>query len=322
MPRFRRKRSRISCDKVDVTQLCQALEPFARDKGFQLDWEFTGYSKRKRSHGPDREALSQYKPILVELLRCAPSGHPPLNRLRDCWIYLHQKYSVMAWDLQKSGADVRDWACQAGDMAKVCLKHLVDMKVSRTTWVTPDIKEMLDMIHLPATTDADEWSESDLSDRPCTPSALPERQGTKRRLLAKEDSAASSVQFCAAFCRCPECYEPPTVEIADSEDEDASPTSQAAKQQDAHMPAKRGAAKRAIKSRPAANDGSACRLVKRAQPTTAYLMHKGKYLVGCSQRQSSDYLELLELIKNMIDNKELNPDKAECLEQLDSLINR
>ena len=51
---------RSANDHLDTDQLVADLVPFATLKTWALDWEFDGYSKNKRSQGPDREGLEKY----------------------------------------------------------------------------------------------------------------------------------------------------------------------------------------------------------------------------------------------------------------------
>ena len=65
-----------------------ALEGFAKDKSFPLDWELEQYEKRRRGQGPDREGLERYYDLLMVVISLCPYGQPALAMLWLVWISL------------------------------------------------------------------------------------------------------------------------------------------------------------------------------------------------------------------------------------------
>eukprot|EP00974_Lingulodinium_polyedra_P078588 7610911-Lingulodinium_polyedra.AAC.1 len=147
---------------------------------------------------------------------------------------------------------------------RVALKHVVDLKRSRTQFLDPALKALVSLVREDAHDQPTNVEQSLPTDRsppelplpaPATPPA-PSRQNrpsakrwsrTQRALRPQisDVSAASSVQICSYTCRCPACTPPQVIEP----DSPASATSKAARDEPADVPAARGGQKRQAEDR-------------------------------------------------------------------------
>jgi hypothetical protein len=175
------KRSRTQNDVLDCVELGKHLEPYAKLKTAPWDWEVAGYGKTRRSQGPDRQGLEAYEKLLQVIRLAAPTGHPPLYRLREVWVWLHKEHNIMASDIQKRGMPVSDWASQSADNIRLMCKHLLDLRASRTTFLSPTLAALVGMIA--------EDKEP----------ALPAPETMPKKILQAQASAASSVCFCVVL---------------------------------------------------------------------------------------------------------------------------
>ena len=236
-----------------------------------------------------------------------------------------------------------DWANQAGAGIKLMCKHLLDLRASGTPYVSERVKHLLSLLR-PGDTSATEeamliadapahWRLLSLlgpGDTSAMEEAMPiAGPPAHRRRLEKQASSASSVVFCGAHCRCPDCFQPPLVALQDEEQsgpalEEQSSASEAAYATDHAVPAQRGAVKKLLK-RPAqalhpvpAESGAVKKLWKRPAQSNlkkqqgagelkvsvvrrntegkqeAYIMVNNKYVVGLTTRRCASYVEVME----------------------------
>jgi len=255
------KRSRTQNDVLDCVELGKHLEPYAKLKTAPWDWEVARYGKTRRSQGPDRQGLEAYDKLLQVILLAAPTGHPPLYRLREVWVWLHKEHNIMASDIQKRGMPVSDWASQSADNIRLMCKHLLDLRASRTTFLSPTLAALVGMIA--------EDKEP----------ALPAPETMPKKILQAQASAASSVCFCGAKCQCPDCKEVDTVDLLSQ----ASSTSLAAENLQETVPATSNIISQILKkpcrSSNAGDSKSSAKLVQRSNPPEAYFMIQQKYFI-------------------------------------------
>ena len=287
--RQRSRSQRSGNDGVHVGSLASDLAVFARDKECAFDFEFKRYGKHRRSQGPDREGLLFYKDILSVLLRHAPNGRPSLVALRECWLYLQRQYSVRAADdPPTTQLNMFDWANQCSDRARVALKHISDLKESGSSWLPPDLADLVAMVN----------SECD---------------SQLVRQLTQKDSD-SSVIVRSVACRCPDCYQPTRIALQD-EEAASSQTSVDAQQLTHSVPCGSGAVGKALKllKRPAAGEPTNIdvvarpaadaptyidvKIVQRRKPfKEAYILKDGSYLVGCSEKKHKRFHEAIDYV--------------------------
>eukprot|EP00974_Lingulodinium_polyedra_P030861 2970291-Lingulodinium_polyedra.AAC.1 len=125
-----------------------------------------------------------------------------------------------------------EWASSAADSIRLMCKHLLDLKKSCSTWISPELAELLAMI-----SEKNSHEETKMDTASASSS------------LKRWDSTASntsSVQFCSALCRCPDCLVPE--EVLSSQ---KSSTSEAAQENVSAAPSKRGAIKTLMQKKPA-----------------------------------------------------------------------
>lgn len=302
MAERRLTRSRSRNDLLNVVDVCEALAPFAVLKTPPFDWEVAGYGKTRRSQGPDRDGLEAYEQLLRVILRAAPSGHPSLGRLRSVWMWLHGKYGLMAPDIQSKGVPLCDWAAQAADTVRLMCKHLLDIKASRTTFLSPTLAGLVSMLK-----DAEPEGEEEVEERLPAP-----------RTLKPQLSTGSSVVLCGWRCECPDCKQP--AEVIDMDSDGASSTSLAAAAvetvpassskltkalKEASKPVaakapkmkKPAAAAAAVAEEPSKAGAPKVKIVTRKKPEQAYVMVNGKFLIACSKARSPDFMAHIAEIK-------------------------
>jgi hypothetical protein len=213
--------------------------------------------------------LEYYFEVLQAVLKFAPGGFPSLALLRIIWMQLHENFDVMADDVKakykKSG--VHAWATDAGDKLRVMCSHLMDLKKSGSTFLSPKLQALVALIKLP--------SEGEVEQE--LPKDVPVPASTPARILRREASA--SVEIIRVSCQCEECLATAPAIDADKEapaptaakstgcaartgaeaaakatDSDHSSTSRAAMQNRKHVAAARGAHKKLVEAskRPAA----------------------------------------------------------------------
>ena len=113
-------------------------------------------------------------------------------------------------------------------------------------------------------------------------------------MLRNQASTTSSLVLCSINCNCPDCQVP--VEIDDS---DKSEASELAEENVAAVPAARGVLTQVLK-RPVVADASqhcdgSVKLYLRKKPfKEAYLMKNKKLLVGCSDKRSSNFENIIK----------------------------
>ena len=303
-------KSRRPNDDFSVTDLIRDLTPHARDKACTWDWECACYSKRRRSQAADREGLEKYAPLLRIILQHAPGGLPSLVRLREVWLHLHKAYGIMADDLAKTSTSPEVWANECGDLVRLMLSHLKELKSSGTTFVTPVVASLMDgLVVLPISTS-----------KPAPPSPTKDVPITEAPPDSQE--SCSSVVFCSATCCCPDCVGM----AAASQESDVSSSSVAAMKLTDAVLAGKGAVKALVRQRaldgklymqPARKKPAAAiikdlvkpanqqaKLVHAKKKGAAYILLNKTYFIGLSSTVSSRYLdimkELLELCKSGI----------------------
>ena len=309
-------------DRFEVSEMVDALRQFARLKDCPFDWELASYSKTKRSQGPDREGLVFYAPLLREILRFAPGCFPNFSLLREVFIMLDEEYKVMDVGLVSARKPRLDWASEAADAVRRAMKHLLEIKRSKTTFLAPVLIELIGLVE----------------DGAGRKHVVSDSDGVqpKARALAPQRSDASSVpsvQFCGAFCKCSDCQpEPTTWDVssaspasppgASSPKSTCSLTSLAAKQNKDSVSSARGGQKRgaeaakgaigddrrseSVAKRPAAKtmkrpaQTGSYRVVNRATPVErkeAYIMHEGKFVVSLTCKMSPMYASIIEQVR-------------------------
>jgi hypothetical protein len=256
-----KKKPRTSNDIFCPVALFEALKVFAMLKKLAWDWEFLNYAKSRRSQGPDREGLEYYFEVLQAVLKFAPGAFPSLALLRLTWAQLHDNFDVMADEVKakykKSG--VQAWATDAGDKMRIMCSHLVDLKKSGSTFLSPKLQALVALIKLP--------SEVELE----PPGEIQVPKSTPARILRRE--ASESVEIIRISCQCEECLAKAPPIDADEEapaptaatscgcaagigaeaedkplDSDHSSTSRAAMQNTKHVAAKRGGHKSQVEA--------------------------------------------------------------------------
>ena len=274
-------------DVFEPDALIEALKPHARDKECLFDWELGDYGKSRRSQGPDREGLGYYAVLLAVVLLFAPHGYPSSTLLKIVWRELQHKYSIMSKELiQIYGSKLDAWTSLCAEKVRLACRHIVDLKRSQTTYVSSEVRALIDLVKLrddAAPAASRRTSSSSKAPPPGAPTGIiPPRSAssitTQRRASSKcavvsSDSEAvssqpsSEVMCCGANCQCPDCQKATVVE---SSQECGSEGSAAAQNNTEHVPADRGGQKRAAqpedpeedkstRKRPAAAEGETSR---------------------------------------------------------------
>jgi hypothetical protein len=176
--------------------------------------------------------------------------------LRVVWLQLQEKHDIMHDEVKKKyrhGNGLDRWAQDCVDRLRVMCTHVVDLKKSGTTFLSPKLQALVALVKLPT------------ADAPAPDAPQPARE--ERRQLRPQGSGASdaSLTITHVVCRCAECMAmQPAIDVdheADAaapnlveapEDSDHSSTSMAAKENTAHVPAARGGQKKAIAAAQAA----------------------------------------------------------------------
>ena len=147
-----KKKVRTSNDLFCKAALYEALKVFAMLKKLAWDWDFLEYGKSRRSQGPDREGLEYYFEVLQAVLKFAPKGFPSLALLKLVWTQLNEKHNVMAEEVKakykQKGID--SWASDACDKLRVMCSHVVDLKKSGTTFLSPKLEALVTLIKPPS----------------------------------------------------------------------------------------------------------------------------------------------------------------------------
>ena len=139
--------------EFSLADLIEVLEPYARLKEPPFgDWEMDGYGKKRRSQGPDRQGLAKYHALLKSLLLVCPSARPGHVRLREVFLELHRRFAIMHPDLKSIGKDLNTWSDDCADRLKLMCRHLLDIKDSKTSFLGPQVKELVGMIVEPEDT--------------------------------------------------------------------------------------------------------------------------------------------------------------------------
>ena len=123
------KRPRTPNDAFDVQVLINALTPYAQMKVTPWgDWEMSRYTKARKSQGPDRDGLVRYGVLMTKVLEVCPHGFPLFARLREVFLYLQSKYSIMDPVLVSLGKTTTSWAEGCAESLRLLLKHCVDLR--------------------------------------------------------------------------------------------------------------------------------------------------------------------------------------------------
>ena len=118
-------------DECGPDDMEAALEGFAKDKSFALDWELEQYEKRRRGQGPDREGLEHYYDLLMVVISLCPYGQPALAMLRLVWLSLNKRFKIRnPAHAAKVGASEDGWAHGCADRLRVACQHLKDLCTS------------------------------------------------------------------------------------------------------------------------------------------------------------------------------------------------
>ena len=311
-------------DLIDIEALCRDLAPHAKLKDPCFDWGILQYGKQRRSQGPDREGLLAYHGLLRVILAHAPGALPGLSALREVWLWLHRQFKIMDPSLIASGKDPNVWAAEAADTIKLMCKHVWDLKVSASPYAPPEVLELINMVVL--------VRDSPTPSSPA-PAPAPAPQPIADRPRTRVLSAIPSIEFCGAFCRCSGCRAkeaPIIVEASQPESQPGSPCSAAAASNSEHVPAKRGSVK-AILKKPAAEPvqhkraaaaKTSVKVVERKNPpekAEAYVMLGGIYVVGCTRKRDSRYLEHVRLVASELESGAL-AGKAEAVARFSELL--
>ena len=306
-------------DTFDVDRLVADLEPYAKLRSCPFDWEFNRYLKSRRQQAPDREGLTFYYLILTTVLMHAPSCFPKQKLLRCTWLELSRRHCIKdpAWGQKKP---VLDWANECADSVRICTWHLLELKRSRTQYVTHEIKTMLNQIVDPSVNKGKMYEEPYTMDEFINQSeqdAEVERQISKferkesatkielarqpTRTLAKADSLGSNAEICSVHCCCPSCR--PIAPVLDIDaDEDMSDHSAAAHENTASVAAARGMHKKQVKvmrGKPAASTDLKVKICFRTNPPEkkeSYILVAKKYYCHCTLKQSARYLDIIQQV--------------------------
>ena len=193
--------------EFSVVDLCELLTPYAKLKVPPFaDWEGSFYAKSRRGQGPDRAGLKTYHTLLKSILLVCPSGFPSHVRLRETWLYLNKRHGIMHPELVALCKDPIAWADELADRFKLMLKHVVDLSDSRSTFVTPPVKELMSMV-----VDTRAGGQASASDVLVAPPPAPHpamaaiRDQEAPFALSQQSGASSSVVLCSMTCNCPDC---------------------------------------------------------------------------------------------------------------------
>lgn len=215
--------------------------------------------------------------LLKVILKHAPGCFPGHVILRETWMALDAQYGIMHHDLVSKKIPVVDWASQAADNIRLMCKHVLDLKLSGTAFVSPIISQLFTLVRVNREASSPEQS--------CS-SMLEVIEPPQKKILLQHNSAesqsSSSVQFCSAFCRCPECRDADGME---------SDTSIAAAETTQSVPAARGAIKQILK-RPSQQEKPGAMKIDVTDRHTpgkeeSYIRLDGKYLIGLSAKKAS-----------------------------------
>ena len=218
---------RPSCDAFTVSDMAGALAVYANMKKCPFDWEIKAYGSKRRKQGPDREGLAKYHKLLSVILDFAPGCFPAHLGLHEVWKQLNSEQNIMNADMVRQGKSVFEWASEAANEVRTCLKHVLDLKRAKTPWVSAEVAALMEKAVGPRSRSRssldggslDEQEQEQEQEQPL-PGPLQLAPLPGPRLLAAHTSEASSVIFCGASCNCPECR--PVVVVTD---ETSSPTS-------------------------------------------------------------------------------------------------
>jgi hypothetical protein len=256
-----KKRPRTSNDIFCTEALFEALKVFAMIKKLAWDFEFMEYAKSRRCQGPDREGLEYYFEALEAVLKFAPGGFPSLALLRIIWVQLQDNFDVMADEVKakykKSG--VNAWATDAGDKIRLMCSHVMDLKRSGSTFLSPKLQALVALIKPPSGKELE------------PPDEVPVPEAKPARILRREASA--SVEITRVSCQCEECLvKAPAIDAdeealaptaatcsgcaagrgaeaeAEAEDSDHSSTSRAPMRNMEHVHAARGGHKKQVEA--------------------------------------------------------------------------
>ena len=297
------KRPRSSNDEFDVKLLCAELAPYARVKDLQWDWEFSQYAKTRRSQAPDRLGLEKYQEFLKTVLRVAPGGLPSQVRLREVFMYLDQHHCIMAADLRELNKEPCVWANDCCDRVRLMLRHIRDLKLSRSTFLSAGVKELVDMLQV--------------ASPPVEEQAPVAEQAPVRRRLLKKVSSTASVVLCNVTCKCSICRRPDIVDV----DRD---TSALAMDVRSPVPVKPLEFKAALPPQPARRRPSTrvknVKVIMRQKPHhEGYLLVEGKYWAGLTEAKCRRYDDVVEQLAKEIDAG-LVTDKGQAKLRLAQLV--
>jgi len=290
----------------------QDLLPFARLRDCPFDWELSEYSKTRRAQAADRTGLVRYADPLKVVLHRAPGGFPNHKLLVAVWMSLHKAHGIMDSNFGKK--PVLDWAGECADMVRLCCRHLVELKRSKTTLLATDLKELVSLVK---DGEGGEASSSSMV------AAEPNRPPVRKRVLAPQASC-SSVEFCGAKCNCEKCK--PLFDVISSDADEPSgsescgesvrsDTSLAAAQNKQSVPAARGGQRKAAEAvrkgtkRPLAPPPlldaeqpaavANVKVVNRNTPPEkreAYILSDGHYVCTLRQSRCPKYKEIIEQV--------------------------
>ena len=316
-------RIRTCNDHFDVKDMCLALEPYAKLKVVDWDWDLSYYSKTRRSQGPDHAGLARYVKLLAVLQEFLPNACPLPLQIKEVWLYLHRRFRIMCPDKINAGKSVDSWATEVGNLVGVMFSHLRSYRTSTTTFLNPEVAELVNKIPMPSSSSS---TESSLGAQKRV-LALP----VETKKIAKHDSDSSSVKICSVSCKCPLCCPPdqPQELGSDVSEDEKSETSQAAADNSQVAVLKRFQKKpAAAKKKPSADvevspaDGTppAVQVVRRlkAGKECTYIMQNKKYLVGRSKKQRADHDNIIHLLAEQIAVSDGPWSKDEANEFLDN----
>jgi hypothetical protein len=137
------KRPRSSNDRFDKTSLVADLKILEDDCVMgSINWSGKGYSKERRSQGPDREGLAQYSPVLKVLFKHCPHGLPSHVALKEVLSQMHKDYDIFT-----STPDAQREANIAADIWRIMLAHTVQLsKLKENRTACPELNKLLDML--------------------------------------------------------------------------------------------------------------------------------------------------------------------------------
>ena len=139
-------------DNFVPAELLEKLRPLANQKKPACDFELERYQKTKRTQAPDRQGLVEYAPLLSPILDLCPRGQPKGILLKIVMAKLNDDFDVMT-TLSKNTykGNHSAWCDNAVEKISVACRHVRELAMSRTEYVAPALKALMDKIDIGGT---------------------------------------------------------------------------------------------------------------------------------------------------------------------------